>query len=443
MEPPAMGSTPDQPTRPTAALSAVQLFQISIFWFALNSIWGGFEVFQQERTQQLGGDEGELILIVMELVAMPVAALTMPVAGSVSDHVTTRWGKRKPFIVAGSAATFLAMAGLAMADSVVALIGFFVLLQLTSNIARGPFAGLVPDLVPERQVGIASGLMGLMITLGLVGGYLIMTLGYLPAFDEDFTVPMLLLGTIILATGIGTALWVPSGPPGKARAGRSWTRIGLETFGRDILRERDYVYLLASRFCILMAVGFFMNLNIYYMARVFDIGGQERGMWILITLAASVTATVVGTLPGARLSDRIGRKPVIFMAAGAGAVGMTIVGLAPSMPIAVAGVAIVGLGGGAFLAVDWALMTEIIPKASAGRYMGMSNIVEATNGPIATAIGGAIMFVAGAAVSQAVGARAAMLAALVLFALGALLLTQVHEPRHEPRQGRAPDTALA
>jgi len=107
---------------------------------------------------------------------------------------------------------------------------------------------------------------------------------------------------------------------------------------------------------------------------------------------------------------------------------MTIVGLAPTVQIAMIGIVLVGLGGGAFLAVDWALMTDIIPKASAGRYMGMSNIVEATNGPIATSVGGVIMFVVGVVASQAVGARAAMLAAVVAFALGSLLLTQVKEP---------------
>ena len=59
---------------------------------------------------------------------------------------------------------------------------------------------------------------------------------------------------------------------------------------------------------------------------------------------------------------------------------MTIIGLAPSVELAIVGIGFVGLAGGAFLAVDWALMTDIIPKASAGRYMGLSNVVEATNG---------------------------------------------------------------
>ncbi|HEY6013878.1 MAG TPA: hypothetical protein VIU37_07720, partial [Candidatus Limnocylindrales bacterium] len=95
---------------------------------------------------------------------------------------------------------------------------------------------------------------------------------------------------------------------------------------------------------------------------------------------------------------------------------------------AIVGIGLVGLAGGAFLAVDWALMTDIIPKASAGRYMGLSNVVEATNGPIATTIGGALMYLVGLALGVAAGARAAMLVAVVMFALGAVLLTRVQEP---------------
>jgi MFS family permease len=97
-------------------------------------------------------------------------------------------------------------------------------------------------------------------------------------------------------------------------------------------------------------------------------------------------------------------------------------------PMAIVGVAIVGFGGGVFLAVDWALMTEIIPKASAGRYMGMSNIVEATNGPIATAVGAVVMYLVAEITTDAIGGRAAMLSAIVLFGLGALLLVPVREP---------------
>jgi MFS family permease len=422
--------------RPTTRLSAPQLFQISVYWFALNAIWGGFEVFQQKRVMQLAGDSATLALPAMELIAMPIAALTMPVMGSISDYTTSRWGRRRPFILFGSLAAGVAMFGLAMSPSFAILVLFFVLLQLTTNAARGPFAGCVPDLVPERQVGIASGLMGLMITLGLVGGYLLMASGYL--LGEDFTLPMIALGAFVAVAGVCSFLWIPKGPPAKVRGERTWPTIALETFGTDILKQRSYIYLLGSRFFMMMATGFFMNLNILYLQRTFGLVGTEQGTWVLIALAVSVAATALGTIPGARLSDRVGRKPVIYASALSGAVGMAIVGLAPSVEIAIVGIAFVGLGGGAFLAVDWALMTDIIPKASAGRYMGLSNIVEATNGPIATSVGGVIMFSVGLVASQAVGARAAMLAAVVAYALGSLLLTQVQEPRTRAATPTAP-----
>ena len=414
--------------RPTTRLTWRQLFQISAFWFALNAIWGAFEIFQQKRTTQLAGDEAPLALGVMEFIALPIAILTMPVMGSISDYTTTRFGRRKPFVLFGSLTAASAIVGLAIAPSLAVLVVFFVLLQLTTNVARGPFAGLVPDLVPEEQVGIASGLMGLLITLGLVGGYLLIMTGYL--LDEDFTLPMIALAVLVALAGIGSFLWIPSGPAGKPREGRSWPRVAFETFGTDILRERSYLFLLGSRFFILMATSFFMNLNILYIERTFGLVGETQGRWVLVGLGVAVAATAIGTIPGARISDRVGRKPVIYASTVVGAIGMLVIGLAPAIEVALVGIGLVGLAGGAFLAVDWALMTDIIPKASAGRYMGMSNIVEASNGPVSTAIGGVIMYAVGLALGQAVGARAAMLAAVVMFAIGALLLTQVREPRH-------------
>ena len=44
-----------------------------------------------------------------------------------------------------------------------------------------------------------------------------------------------------------------------------------------------------------------------------------------------------------------------------------------------------------FISVDWALMVDIIPKVTAGRYMGISNVVTATSGAIAGAIGGVVI----------------------------------------------------
>ena len=100
----------DLGARPPTRLRWGQLFQISAFWFALNAIWGAFEIFQQKRTTQLVGDEAPLALGAMEFIALPIAILTMPVMGSISDYTTTRYGRRKPFVLFGSITAAVAIA---------------------------------------------------------------------------------------------------------------------------------------------------------------------------------------------------------------------------------------------------------------------------------------------------------------------------------------------
>jgi MFS family permease len=137
--------------------------------------------------------------------------------------------------------------------------------------------------------------------------------------------------------------------------------------------------------------------------------------------------TLITVIPSARLSDRIGRKPVIYLSCLIGAIGLGIVAVAPSFPIAVLGAVMYGLSAGTFLAVDWALMTDIIPKASSGRYMGLSNVATASAGVLAIAIGGTLMDVVGGGE----GPRASLWLAVALFGVGAVLLKPVDERRRE------------
>ena len=90
-----------------------------------------------------------------------------------------------------------------------------------------------------------------------------------------------------------------------------------------------------------------------------------------------------------------------------------------------------GVGTGSFLAVDWALMTDIIPKASSGRYMGISNVATATNGVISGFIGGVLIDAFVRANAPDLGPRVAFLLAPVWFAIGALLLRPVVEGRRD------------
>ena len=102
----------------------------------------------------------------------------------------------------------------------------------------------------------------------------------------------------------------------------------------------------------------------------------------------------------------------------------------------------IGVASGTFLAVDWALMTDIIPKAASGRYMGISNIAVVAGGPFASVIGGGLIYVFGGAVRSGEGPRAAFGAAILLFVLAAFFLRRVDaRPREERLLGEAASLA--
>jgi MFS family permease len=105
---------------------------------------------------------------------------------------------------------------------------------------------------------------------------------------------------------------------------------------------------------------------------------------------------------------------------------------APVLALALVGAGLFAVAAGAFLAVDWALMSDIVPKASTGRYMGISNVATASAGTVALAIGGAVvMDTVNHLLGTGAGPRAALLFGVLCYILGALLLKPVVERRRE------------
>ena len=270
----------------------------------------------------------------------------MPIAGSLSDYTTSRFGRRKGYIIAGATVDLVFIGGLSLiamaqpegwdgaalgsAPLLLTYALLFLGLQLSSNIAQGPYQGLVPDLVAEPQVGIASGLVGVMRTVGVVTGFVIMALG---AANELWGAAFLLVGVVEIVLAILTFVFVDDGPPGQPRAGRSWTSIALSTWGLDLLRERSFLRMTLVRLLFLMGTGTFINISLLYVERVFAItdAGERTLLW-LAAAGAGLAGTVLAAIPAARISDRTGRKPVVWAAALLAACGIGVLALAPSPP---------------------------------------------------------------------------------------------------------------
>ena len=169
---------------------------------------------------------------------------------------------------------------------------------------------------------------------------------------------------------LSVVLRVNDGHATKSRSGRSWFSIAREAWATDILREHSFLWLVGSRLLFLMGAAMLVILGPFYLHQTFGLDEAASGTTFLVVVGFVLVANLAAVIPAGRLSDRIGRKRVLYLSFTLGALGMAVVSLAPILPVAYLGVVLFGLASGTFLAVDWALMTEIIPKASSGRYMG-------------------------------------------------------------------------
>ncbi len=426
----------DNAGRPTALLPLRMLLQISIYWMGLSSIFGGLDALFLPEWLKGIAEPGRIATTtaLISTIGALVAVVVQPTIGSISDYTMSRWGRRKPYLVIGATLDVVFIFALANSYTVPAIIVFYMLLQFSSNFAQGPFQGYVPDLVPAPQVGLASALVGVMSVVGNVVGLGTVALALVftpPGEKPDFQWPLLALGLFELTTAIVTVVTVDEGRKPRDRAGRPWLSVAVEAWGREVLRYPSYLWMIGSRLLILAGIGMILKVADWYMERSLGLDAGARGMWVFIIGGLIIAGVLISTFPAARLSDRVGRKPPIYIACLIGAAGMTIMGIAPHIFVSAAGALIVGIAGGMFLAVDWALMTDIIPKAAAGKFMGFSNLATGLAGVVALASGGTLVDLIDGAAGGPVGPRAAYGLAVAVFAAGALLLRQVDPTRLE------------
>jgi len=416
-----MTAAPAGPARSRLPLS--QLVTLSIYWLGILTIWGGLDsVVIPQRLLDLDRASAGTLQAVIAVVGVIAPILIQPTVGVISDYTMTRWGRRKPYILAGTVLDVVFVVAIATSNGFLALAALYFLLQLSSNFAQGPFQGYVPDLVPASQVGLASGLMGMMIVFGTILGTGIATLGQL---TDMIVLSTIALAVVELGTMILLVLTVDEGSTAPRRT-RSWREVALSAWGTDILGERSVLWLLLVRLLFLGAYAVTRFVAAYFE----DSHGMPRDdatVYLFIGTLVVGLMTAAAAIPGGRLSDRYGRRPVIWGAAAVVAVGLAGVAVAPTPELGIAAFVPFGIGMGIFLSADWALMADVIPKHTAGRYMGILNAGTAMAGPAYLVVAGPLRD----AFEIDIGPRVAIAIGILYVAGAALALTRVDPTRRE------------
>src|ERR1700729_2488243 len=309
------------------------------------------------------------------------SGIATPIAGALSDNTTSRFafgrmaGRRHRWTLGMAVVAALCLVLLSQMRTV---LGVTLLWVLFSAFQNGEFASLsaaIPDHVPVRQRATVAGWVGMPQALGLVVGTVLVV-----AVFTGQTSGYLVLAVLLALTALPFVLLTPDYPlQSEHRAPLSWRELGRSYW----ISPRDYpdfAWAWVTRFLVSLAIAmgtlyllFFLRDKIHY-ARLFP--GQDASDGLLILIVIYTAGVVITAIVGGMISDRLGRRKMIVTVSGtliaAAALLLTFV---ETWNAAIGAAVLFGIGFGAYLAVDQALITQVLPAArDRAKDLGVINI---------------------------------------------------------------------
>ena len=146
----------------------VDYIKLTIFSFAMSALWNSLHsiILPIRLLDFVPEAQKNTYLDLLVLTGLIIAMIVQLTTGIVSDRSGFRLGRRRPYIVLGSLLVIIFLPGIGLYSAYFAIFITYCLLQVSSNVADGPYRALFPDLVPEMKRGLASGVRNVMNILG-------------------------------------------------------------------------------------------------------------------------------------------------------------------------------------------------------------------------------------------------------------------------------------
>jgi MFS family permease len=299
-----------------------------------------------------------------------VPLLTGPLMGTWSDRTRSRLGRRRPFIIGGMLLGVVSLIVMALAPSILVLGAGWVLAQFGWGSTLGALLSSQADRLPEEQRGKVAGLCGFAALVApVVGVMLAGTLSgeALMLFLVPGAVGVLSVVLFVCLAGEADSRDLPAAEPLTFRS-------LLLKYTWSVRRFPDFSLNWLGRFAFYFGLALNTTFTAFFFASRLGVSVERVAGTIAVVAGLGVLATAGGALGGGFLSDRLRRRRVFVLAAGAVyAFGMVTMALASSVPPLFAGSLICSLGLGMFSAVDQALALDVLPEreTDAGRYLGV------------------------------------------------------------------------
>jgi MFS family permease len=353
----------------------MNLITMNIYWLGLSFMWNTIHPIMLPAVllHMVPETQKNTYLGLLTFFGLLIAMFIQPISGAVSDQWRSRYGRRRPLAIMGTMGDFLFLSLLAWSGNLLVVLVGYVGLQFTSNIAHGPMQGVIPDLVPEKKLGLASGLKNLLDMGGLIVASL--AAGSLLSPDDRYPVRiMVVVMAVFLACSLVAFLTIKEQPSNQLQERKTPFSIS-SVFKIDLKASGSYAWLIASRFLFLLGVYGVQTFAQYYIRDVMQAVNPVKATGDL--MASLALSLVFCSLVGGWLTDRIGARKVIYAASAIAAVGSLLLIFADNLLMLTIFAGILGAGIGLYLSSNWALANRLAPSAEAGKFLGLTNLATA------------------------------------------------------------------
>ena len=306
-----------------------------------------------------------------------VALIALPVAGALCDRTRTRFGRRRVWMAAGVVVLALSLVAIGPQRSWVGVMVCWMFASLGFSIASAGLFAAVADQVPVTQRGIISGAIFGPQALGLLVG-----LALLAEVITGTASGYLVLAVAVVLLSIPFVLRYVDSPIFGERLPLSLSAL-TEAMWVSPRAYPDFAWAFGGRVAVNIGNALGTTYLLYFFTN--DLRLKDPDTALLEVTAIYLVFTLITTYGGGVLSDRSGRRRM-FVAVASVLQGIAAVLLViwPSFGTTLVAGAFLGAGYGAFLSVDQALVTQVLPDAQTrAKDLGIMNI--GTNVPQAIA----------------------------------------------------------
>jgi MFS family permease len=405
-----------EPVRPVSAVWVLWLSLVSV------GVWSGFfgpiQVLLAQQAEVISPDHKASVLSLVTLVGAAVSVVSNPLCGAFSDRTVLRMGRRLPWVLGGLATSVVAMIILAPATTVLTMVIGWSLAQLGLNAMLAAVTATVPDQVPSRQRGAVGGWLAIAQTMGFVAGSGIAALTGSIAIGFLSTAGMLVLLSLpYCLDSRDLALDVEDREPFDLRR-------FLRSFWVSPRAYPDFAWAWGTRFLMNLGNAFLLLYLLYYLKEAVGLNDQEAEDGVFLLTGVYAVVSIVTAVIGGIWSDRLARRKVFVIVSGLiAAAALLLIAFVTTWAGAFAGAVILGVGFGTYTAVDFAMITEVLPAADdRAKDLGVINIANALPQVLAPAFALVILALGG-------GYSSLYVVAAAVSVLGSVLVVNIKSLR--------------